>query len=79
MLLGPNYVHLLAVVESLADEWHVHQTKQSDVASLDLSGSTKGKLCLPVERSLSEDRAEKAVVSNVGLDVLQDLHLRLGW
>ena len=77
VLLGPNDVDLFAVVESLADERHVHETEESDVAAGDLLGATHGVGGLPVEGALTEDRSEHATVLDERFDVSQELVLSL--
>ena len=77
MLLGPDNVDLFAVVECLTDEGNVLQTEQRDVPPHDLCGTAECVLRLPVESTLSKDRAEKAAILQEGLDVIDDLGLGL--
>ena len=78
MFLGSNDVHLFTIIESLADEWHIHQTEQSDVPSLNLVGTSHGLGGLPVECTLSKDRAKKTPISQEWFNVSQELGLSLG-
>jgi hypothetical protein len=58
VLLGPNDVDFLAVVESLANERDVHETEKGDVAASQLLWTPESVLGLPVKGSLAEYRAD---------------------
>ena len=75
MLFGPDDVDLFPVIECLADEGHVHEAEHGDVATSELFGSTEGRLGLPIEGTLPEDRPKQAAVWQVALDVVQNLRL----
>ena len=55
MLFGPDDVHLFTVVESLANEWDVHETEESDVPASELFRTAERALCLPIEGTLAKD------------------------
>ena len=75
MLLWTNDVDLFTVVESLADEWDVHQAEQGDIAARELPSAPQCMHRLPVECTLTKDRAEKAAIGQKAFDVIQDLVL----
>ena len=55
MLFGPDDVHLFTVVESLTNEWDVHETEESDVPASELFRTAERALCLPIEGTLAKD------------------------
>ena len=58
VLLWTNDVNLFPVIESLADEWDIHETEKSDVAAIELLRTTESALSLPVECTLTKDRTK---------------------
>lgn len=55
VLLGPNDVHLLPVVESLANKGHIHEREEGDSSGSDSVWPIKDMLTLPIEGSLAKN------------------------
>jgi hypothetical protein len=78
MLLWPNDVDILSIVDRLADKWHVLETKngkvllKNKILSQDMHG-------LKVKSSLSEDSTDESTSLQVWLDLCEDLILGVRW
>ena len=75
VLLWSNNVDFFAVLNDFADEGHILQTKQRQLALGKCFRATKSELCLPIESTLTEDRADKSAIVDVVLDVGENLIL----
>ena len=72
MLLRTADVNFFSVVNRLANERHILQTEERDIAPQEFLRPSKRILCLPVKGALAEDRAEQAVVGQQVFDLAED-------
>jgi hypothetical protein len=78
MLLWSNDVDVFSIVDRLADEWHILQTKNRKVHVKDelFAQNVHG---LKIESSLSEDRSDQGSFLQEWSDLRQDLILGVSW
>ena len=78
MLFRPDYIHLFTVIERLANERYILQTKKGQIPSIDLFWAPQCKLRLPVECPLPKHRSKQAAIGEERFDIVQDLNFGLG-